>query len=146
MFVFYANSTTLYRITYINLDGQYYIIKQAACSMKMSQKMTVPKMLHFLCSSDFIRESSDTCTETFFNKHHLIDSFNKITNKNRCLMRMIIIYSIKYSNFRLSQDWFSTQRQVPTNLPLKEIAAVAPMAPKNGVYGGLSGSVAIVNV
>jgi len=26
MFVFYANSTTLYRITYINLDGQYYII------------------------------------------------------------------------------------------------------------------------
>ena len=146
MFVFYANSTTLYRISYINLDGQYYIIIAGLLQHENESENDSSKMLHFLCSSDFIRESSDTFTETFFNKHHLIDSFNKITNKNRCLMRMIIIYSIKYSNFRLSQDWFSTQRQVPTNLPLKEIAAVAPMAPKNGVYGGLSGSVAIVNV
>lgn len=41
---------------------------------------------------------------------------------------------------------FSTQHHNEDNLPLKEIAAVAPMAPKKGVYGGLSGSVAIVVV
>jgi len=104
MFVFYANSTTLYRISYINLDGQYYIIIAGLLQHENESENDSSKMLHFLCSSDFIRESSNAFTETFFNKHQLIDSFNNITNKNRCLMRMIIIYSIKYSNFRLSQD------------------------------------------